>query len=189
MIGRTLWTSSSATPTGRGRAVAVVSCARVVPIALFSRKPAQVQPAAAGRVIARRTPRHPRSVQRAVCLPAIAAFAFLPAIVTLVIFVNDRRHQAGRLTLSGTGARADRELLAGLWLAVKIAFATACGAVVLGTWPPALTRWRSFSAHPFGMVAAPLVMAEVIMRVAAAQWSRSRASPRAFSACRAAERP
>jgi putrescine transport system permease protein len=61
---------------------------------------------------------------------------------------------------------ADDELLAGLWLSLKIALLTATSAVVLGTLAAfALERYRRFFGRTLfaGMVAAPLVMPEVII--------------------------
>ena len=61
---------------------------------------------------------------------------------------------------------SDRELLSGLWLSLKIAFVTACSSVVLGTLAAfALVRYRRFAGRTLfaGMVAAPLVMPEVII--------------------------
>ena len=60
----------------------------------------------------------------------------------------------------------DRELLDGLWLSLKIAFVTATSSVVLGTLAAfALVRYRRFNGRTLfaGMVAAPLVMPEVII--------------------------
>ncbi|HEY0818553.1 MAG TPA: ABC transporter permease subunit [Rhizobacter sp.] len=60
----------------------------------------------------------------------------------------------------------DRELLAGLWLSLKVAFFTACGSVVLGTLAAfALVKFRRFPGRTLfsGMVSAPLVMPEVII--------------------------
>ncbi len=61
---------------------------------------------------------------------------------------------------------ADDELIAGLWLSLKIAFLTACGSVVLGTLAAfALTKYRRFTGRTLfsGMVNAPLVMPEVVV--------------------------
>ena len=61
---------------------------------------------------------------------------------------------------------SDQELLAGLALSLKIALSTACAAVVLGTLAAfAMTRYRRFFGSTLfaGMVAAPLVMPEVII--------------------------
>ena len=61
---------------------------------------------------------------------------------------------------------SDGELLAGLWLSLKIAFVTACTSVVLGTLAAfTLVKYRRFFGRTLfaGMVAAPLVMPEVII--------------------------
>ena len=60
----------------------------------------------------------------------------------------------------------DGELLAGLWLSLRIAFYTGCGSVVLGTLAAfTLNRYRRFLGRTIfsGMVNAPLVMPEVII--------------------------
>lgn len=60
----------------------------------------------------------------------------------------------------------DNEMLAGLWLSMKIAFFTACGSVVLGTFAAfALVKYRRFFGRTAfsGMVSAPLVMPEVVV--------------------------
>lgn len=60
----------------------------------------------------------------------------------------------------------DGELLAGLWLSLRIAFYTACGSVVLGTLAAfTLVKYRRFLGRTMfsGMVNAPLVMPEVII--------------------------
>jgi putrescine transport system permease protein len=59
----------------------------------------------------------------------------------------------------------DSQLLAGVWLSLRIAFITACGAVVIGTLAAiALARFGRFRGRTLfsGMVTAPLVMPEVI---------------------------
>jgi len=61
---------------------------------------------------------------------------------------------------------ADTEMVNGLWLSLKIAFLTACGAVVLGTMAAfALVKYRRFRGRTLfsGMVNAPLVMPEVVV--------------------------
>ena len=61
---------------------------------------------------------------------------------------------------------SDTEMLAGLWLSLKIAFFTACSSVVLGTLAAiALVKYRRFGGRTLfsGMVNAPLVMPEVII--------------------------
>ena len=60
----------------------------------------------------------------------------------------------------------DREMLTGFWLSLKIAFFTACGSVVLGTFAAfALVKYRRFWGRTAfsGMVNAPLVMPEVVV--------------------------
>ena len=61
---------------------------------------------------------------------------------------------------------SDSEMLAGLWLSLKIAFLTACASVILGTLAAfALVKYRRFFGRTAfsGMVSAPLVMPEVIV--------------------------
>jgi putrescine transport system permease protein len=61
---------------------------------------------------------------------------------------------------------SDHEMLAGLWLSLKIAFFTACASVILGTLAAfALVKYRRFFGRTAfsGMVSAPLVMPEVII--------------------------
>lgn len=63
----------------------------------------------------------------------------------------------------------DEDLLAALWLSLKIAFLTACGAVVLGTLAAfTLVKYTRFSGRTVfaGMVSAPLVMPEVVIGLA-----------------------
>ena len=63
----------------------------------------------------------------------------------------------------------DEDLLAALWLSLKIAFLTACGAVVLGTLAAfTLVKYRRFRGRTVfaGMVSAPLVMPEVVIGLA-----------------------
>ena len=60
----------------------------------------------------------------------------------------------------------DEEMLAGLWLSLKIAFMTACGSVVLGTFAAfALNKYKRFFGRTVfsGMASAPLVMPEVVV--------------------------
>jgi putrescine transport system permease protein len=61
---------------------------------------------------------------------------------------------------------SDNEMLAGLWLSLKIAFFTACGSVVLGTLAAfSLVKYKRFFGRTLfsGMVNAPLVMPEVVV--------------------------
>ena len=96
-------------------------------------------------------------------------FLYLP-IATLVLFsFNDSPvpNVWRGFTLKWYAALAsDGEMLAGLWLSLKIAFFTACSSVVLGTLAAiALVKYRRFSGRTLfsGMVNAPLVMPEVII--------------------------
>lgn len=60
----------------------------------------------------------------------------------------------------------DTALLEGLWISLKVALATACAAVVLGTLAAfALVKWPRFRGRTLfsGMVSAPLVMPEVVV--------------------------
>ncbi|MBT9489606.1 MAG: ABC transporter permease subunit [Rubrivivax sp.] len=60
----------------------------------------------------------------------------------------------------------DREMIAGFWLSLQIAFMTACGSVVLGTLAAfALVKYKRFTGRTVfaGMVNAPLVMPEVVV--------------------------
>jgi putrescine transport system permease protein len=61
---------------------------------------------------------------------------------------------------------SDGELLAGLWLSLKVALLTACGSVVLGSFAAfALVKYKRFTGRTLfsGMVNAPLVMPEVVV--------------------------
>ena len=61
---------------------------------------------------------------------------------------------------------SDNEMIAGLWLSLKIAFLTACGSVVLGTLAAfTLVKYKRFAGRTLfsGMVNAPLVMPEVVV--------------------------
>jgi len=60
----------------------------------------------------------------------------------------------------------DTEMINGLWLSLKVAFFTACGSVVLGTFAAfALVKYKRFFGRTAfsGMVSAPLVMPEVVV--------------------------
>lgn len=96
-------------------------------------------------------------------------FLYLP-IVSLVVFsFNDSPvpNQWAGFTVKWYGALLkDGEMLAGLWLSLKIAFFTACFSVVLGTLAAfALVKYTRFTGRTIfsGMVSAPLVMPEVIV--------------------------
>ena len=96
-------------------------------------------------------------------------FLYVPIVALVVYSFNDSPipNQWRGFTLKWYGALADdQEMLAGLWLSLKIAFFTACGSVVLGTLAAfALVRYKRFFGRTWfsGMVNAPLVMPEVVV--------------------------
>lgn len=102
-------------------------------------------------------------------LAAGYAFLFLPIVALVVFSFNDSPlpNVWRGATLKWYAALADdRELLAGLWLTLRIAFFTACGSVLLGTLAAfALVKYRRFGGRTLfsGMVSAPLVMPEVVV--------------------------
>jgi putrescine transport system permease protein len=96
-------------------------------------------------------------------------FLYLPIVALVIYSFNDSpipNVWAG-FTLKWYAALPnDREMIAGLWLSLQIAFFTACGSVVLGTLAAfALVKYKRFSGRTMftGMVNAPLVMPEVII--------------------------
>jgi putrescine transport system permease protein len=97
------------------------------------------------------------------------AFLYLPIVALVVYSFNDSPvvNVWRGFSLRWYAALAsDRELLAGVALSLKVAFVTACASVVLGTLAAfALVRYRRFFGSTLfsGMVAAPLVMPEVIV--------------------------
>ena len=109
-----------------------------------------------------------RSFARA-WLTLVYAFLYIPIVALVVYSFNDSpvANVWRSFTLKWYGALAsDRELLAGLALSFKVALSTACASVILGTLAAfALTRHRRFFGSTLfsGMVAAPLVMPEVII--------------------------
>lgn len=96
-------------------------------------------------------------------------FLYLPILSMVVYSFSDATipNRWGGFTLKWYQALAsDRELMAGLWLSLRIAFFSACGSVVLGTLAAfALVKYRRFGGRTLfsGMVNAPLVMPEVII--------------------------
>jgi putrescine transport system permease protein len=96
-------------------------------------------------------------------------FLFVPIVALVVYSFNDSPlpNQWRGFTLRWYRALAsDDEIIAGLWLSLKIAFLTACGSVVLGTLAAvALVKYRRFAGRTLfaGMVSAPLVMPEVVV--------------------------
>ncbi|MDP9044291.1 MAG: ABC transporter permease subunit [Pseudomonadota bacterium] len=97
------------------------------------------------------------------------AFLYLPIIALVIFSFNDSPvpNVWNRFTLKWYAALgSDTEILAGLWLSVRIAFATACASLVLGTLAAlALVKHRGFPGRTLfsGMLSAPLVMPEVII--------------------------
>ena len=97
------------------------------------------------------------------------AFLYVPIVALVVYSFNDSpvANVWRSFTLKWYVALAsDRELLAGLALSLKVALATASASLVLGILAAfALTRYRRFFGRTLfaGMVAAPLVMPEVII--------------------------
>ena len=96
-------------------------------------------------------------------------FLYVPIVALVIYSFNDSPipNVWRGFTLKWYAALADdREIQAGLWLSLKIAFLTACGAVVLGTLAAfALVKYRRFKGRTLfsGMVNAPLVMPEVVV--------------------------
>ena len=96
-------------------------------------------------------------------------FLYLPIVALVLYSFNDSAlpNVWRGFTLKWYAALAtDREMIAGFWLSLKIAFMTACGSVVLGTFAAfALVKYRRFKGRTLfaGMVNAPLVMPEVVV--------------------------
>jgi putrescine transport system permease protein len=96
-------------------------------------------------------------------------FLYVPIIALIVYSFNDSpiANVWAGFTLKWYAALPDdREIIAGLWLSLRIAFFTACASVVLGTLAAfALVKYRRFTGRTMfsGMVNAPLVMPEVII--------------------------
>jgi putrescine transport system permease protein len=96
-------------------------------------------------------------------------FLYLPIIALILYSFNDSpvANQWRGFTLKWYAALLeDQEMLTGLWLSMKIAFFTACGSVVLGTFAAfALVKYKRFFGRTAfsGMVNAPLVMPEVVV--------------------------
>jgi putrescine transport system permease protein len=96
-------------------------------------------------------------------------FLYLPIIALVIYSFNDSAipNRWAGFTLKWYAALADdREMIAGLWLSLRIAFFTACASVVLGTLAAfALVKYKRFGGRTLfsGIVSAPLVMPEVII--------------------------
>jgi putrescine transport system permease protein len=102
-------------------------------------------------------------------LAAGFVFLYLPILALVIFSFNDSPiPNAWRgFTLKWYQQLAgDREMIAGFWLSLQIAFLTACGSVVLGTLAAfSLVKYRRFFGRTAfsGMVNAPLVMPEVVV--------------------------
>ena len=96
-------------------------------------------------------------------------FLYLPIVALVLYSFNDSpvpNVWRGATLKWYRALSTDTELLNGLGLSLKIAFATAFASVVLGTLAAfALVRYRRFTGRTLfaGMVSAPLVMPEVIV--------------------------
>lgn len=96
-------------------------------------------------------------------------FLYLPIVALVLFSFNDSPvpNQWRGFTLRWYAALAeDREIQTGLWLSLRIAFLTACAAVLLGTLAAfALVKYKRFTGRTLfsGMVNAPLVMPEVVV--------------------------
>ena len=96
-------------------------------------------------------------------------FLYLPIAAMVLYSFNDSAipNVWRGFTLKWYAALAsDEELLAGLWLSLRIAFFTACGSVVLGLLAAfALVKYRRFTGRTLfaGLAGAPLVMPEVVV--------------------------
>jgi putrescine transport system permease protein len=96
-------------------------------------------------------------------------FLYLPIVALVIFSFNDSPvpNVWRGFTLKWYQALArDNEMQSGLWLSMQIAFFTACGSVVLGTFAAfALVKYKRFFGRTVfsGMVSAPLVMPEVVV--------------------------
>ena len=96
-------------------------------------------------------------------------FLYLPIVALVIFSFNDSPipNVWRGFTLKWYARLShDEEMLAGLWLSLKIAFMTACGSVVLGTFAAfALNKYKRFFGRTVfsGMASAPLVMPEVVV--------------------------
>jgi putrescine transport system permease protein len=96
-------------------------------------------------------------------------FLYLPIVALVLYSFNDSpipNVWRGFTLKWYTALASDSEMLAGLWLSLKIAFMTACGSVVLGTLAAfTLVKYKRFGGRTLFscMVNAPLVMPEVVV--------------------------
>jgi putrescine transport system permease protein len=96
-------------------------------------------------------------------------FLYLPIVALVVFSFNDSpipNVWRGFTWKWYAALGSDDELIASLWLSLKIAGLTACASVLLGTLAAfTLTKYRRFTGRTLfsGMVNAPLVMPEVVV--------------------------
>jgi putrescine transport system permease protein len=96
-------------------------------------------------------------------------FLYAPILVLVIYSFNDSKMASiwGGFTFKWYGEMLnDREIIESFALSLKIALATACSSVILGTFAAyVLDRYRKFKGRTLfaGMVNAPLVMPEVII--------------------------
>ena len=96
-------------------------------------------------------------------------FLYLPIVALVVYSFNDSpvpNVWRGFTLKWYVALLQDNEMIAGLWLSLKIAFLTACGSVVLGTLAAfTLVKYKRFTGRTVfsGMASAPLVMPEVVL--------------------------
>jgi len=97
------------------------------------------------------------------------AFLYLPILILMVYSFNENRLATvwSRFSFKWYVALFnDRAMLQAAWLSLKVAFWTACAAVVLGTLASlVMTRMRSFPTKTAfaALITAPLVMPDVIL--------------------------
>lgn len=102
-------------------------------------------------------------------LAAGLLFLYVPIVALVVFSFNDSpvpTAWAGFTLKWYVALLEDREMMAGLWLSLRIAFFTACASVVLGLLAAfTLVKYTRFTGRTLfsGMVNAPLVMPEVIV--------------------------
>jgi putrescine transport system permease protein len=103
-----------------------------------------------------------------ICLLLGFFFLYAPMVVLIVYSFNDseRVNIWGGFSTRWYGELfRDEAMMAALWMSLKLAFATATAAIIVGTLAAlVLTRVRNFRGKTLfgGMVTAPLVMPEVI---------------------------
>jgi len=97
------------------------------------------------------------------------AFLYLPIVALVIFSFNDSpvpNVWRGFTLKWYASLGSDTEIIACLWLSLRIAFFTACASVVIGTFAAlALVKYRRFVGRTLfsGMLSAPLVMPEVII--------------------------